>query len=344
MDTALVTVVDTDSFQVPNHGSNDVFHCPVAKPEFTPPEMQGFSLRQFERTPVHDRFGLAVLIFQLLMEGTHPFAGVYTGEDDPPPYETRIQAGHYPHGSGRAPYGPALMSPPIELLPSVLRTMFQQCFEEGHRNPQARPHASAWVKALSEAEQDLIACSINDQHVYGNHLNVCPWCRRTELLDGRDPFPSKLSVVSGRHRSPIPIKAQSALPAASAQSFRADSGAVAPPRETGWPENNAAAPESESFASIYRDFKEVGRRFLSHVRSKVKPPSIAQPSKPPAYRITYANGAKSPARSRLILLTLRYHRQVFLVVLVVIAAVIIIQLTKHVKPQSAAPTQSVSQR
>src|SRR5436305_1951244 len=76
-DTALITVVDTDSFQVRDPDGKTVFHCPVAKPEFTPPELQGRQLHDVDRVPAHDRFGLAVLIFQLLMEGTHPFAGIY---------------------------------------------------------------------------------------------------------------------------------------------------------------------------------------------------------------------------------------------------------------------------
>src|SRR5712691_4689158 len=89
-DTALVTLVDTDSFQVCEPHNGVVYRCPVGKPEFTPPELQGCPFAQVDRAPEHDLFGLAVLLFQLLMEGTHPFAGVYQGHGDPPPYETRI--------------------------------------------------------------------------------------------------------------------------------------------------------------------------------------------------------------------------------------------------------------
>ena len=42
------------------------------------------------RAPEHDLFGLGVLIFQLLMEGTHPFAGVFKGRGEPPVLEQRI--------------------------------------------------------------------------------------------------------------------------------------------------------------------------------------------------------------------------------------------------------------
>ncbi|MCW3052022.1 MAG: Tetratricopeptide 1 repeat-containing protein, partial [Chthonomonadales bacterium] len=102
-EAALITLVDTDSFQVVDARSGVTFRCPVGKPEYTPPELQGLSFATTDRKPEHDRFGLAVLLFQLLMEGTHPFAGVYEGSDDPPPYEQRIRAAHYPHGSRKVP-------------------------------------------------------------------------------------------------------------------------------------------------------------------------------------------------------------------------------------------------
>src|SRR5579872_2940254 len=63
-ETALVTLVDTDSFQVRDPQSGVVYRCPVGKPEFTPAEIQGEVFREIDRTPEHDRFGLAVLIFQ----------------------------------------------------------------------------------------------------------------------------------------------------------------------------------------------------------------------------------------------------------------------------------------
>lgn len=194
-DTALVTLVDTDSFQVrePHHGV--VYRCPVGKPEFTPPELQGRAFAQVDRAPEHDLFGLAVLIFQLLMEGTHPFAGVYQGRGDPPAYEARIAAGHFPYSKGRhGPYQPMPAALPYALLPLTLQEMFRRCFETGHTHPQARPEAQAWQRALQEVEQTLITCPTNTQHLYSNHLRACPWCERAALLGGRDPFPSRQAI------------------------------------------------------------------------------------------------------------------------------------------------------
>ncbi|MDB9357489.1 hypothetical protein PN486_14760, partial [Nodularia spumigena CS-587/03] len=100
-DTALVTLVDTDSFQVYDPDQNLVYRCSVGKPEFTPPELQNKTFAQHDRQIPHDLFGLAVLIFQLLMEGTHPFSGIFQGISEPPPYEARIAAGHFTYSQKR---------------------------------------------------------------------------------------------------------------------------------------------------------------------------------------------------------------------------------------------------
>ncbi|MCU0541350.1 MAG: DNA-binding protein [Oscillatoriaceae cyanobacterium Prado104] len=211
-DTALVTLVDTDSFQVRDPYTGYVYRCPVGKPEFTPPELQGQTFRDIDRLPEHDLFGLGVLVFQLLMEGTHPFAGVYLGNDEPPSLEARIRSGHFPSGTKQVPYRPMPAAPPFEMLHPRLREMFVRCFEEGYRNPGARPDAKTWVSAIREAEDALLTCSKNNQHKYGNHLGRCPWCDRAKLLKGRDPFPSRQAVRGGLHLQPLKTPRKKPLP------------------------------------------------------------------------------------------------------------------------------------
>lgn len=186
---ALVTLVDTDSFQVRSASGSETFRCPVGKPEYTPPELQGRAFIELDRTVSHDLFGLGALLFQLLMEGAHPFAAIYAGDAEPPTLEERIERGWYPYGSRPGPARPSARTLSIELLPAGLRAMFQRCFDAGHKDPSARPTAAAWQTALREAEASLIACAANARHLYGPHLPRCPWCDRREQLGGRDPFP-----------------------------------------------------------------------------------------------------------------------------------------------------------
>jgi serine/threonine protein kinase len=200
--SALVTLVDTDSFQVPAHGSDGVFRCTVGKAEYTPPELSGLSFSEIDREQKHDNFALGVLIFQILMEGAHPFAGQYLGEGDAPTYAERIAAGHYPFGSSPGPYRPLRIAPPIGTLHPEIRALAVQCFEEGHRRPAMRPSASSWLEALKLAEEALIACDKNLQHLFFSHLQSCPWCARKEMLGGLDPFPAAEVVARGEHNPP----------------------------------------------------------------------------------------------------------------------------------------------
>ena len=202
--TALVALVDCDSFQARDLQTGEIYRCPVGKLEFTPPELQGKTFAELDRTPEQDNFGLAVLLFQLLLEGTHPFAGIYSGAGEPPPYETRIAAGHFPHGSRPVPYRPMPAAPPFETLHAGLRRLFIRCFEEGHADPAARPTALEWRSALTEAEDALLICARNSQHRYDAHCAACPWCERTTRLGGRDPFPSPSAVKQGQHLRKAP--------------------------------------------------------------------------------------------------------------------------------------------
>jgi DNA-binding helix-hairpin-helix protein with protein kinase domain len=219
-ETALVTLVDTDSFQVPDPQNGKVYRCRVGKPEFTPPELQSVSFAWVDRKQEHDLFGLAVILFQLLMEGIHPFAGQQAGRGEPAPLEDRIAAGWFPYAPGRACGTlPMPTSPDFQLLDQRVRDLFIRCFLEGHSQPSCRPDAQAWQGALLEAENSLTTCPANDQHRFGNHLGACPWCKRRQLLGGLDPFPSVEMVKQRRHLRPLlrrfrPREARPADPAA----------------------------------------------------------------------------------------------------------------------------------
>jgi serine/threonine protein kinase len=185
--TAQVTLVDADSIQVID--GDKLYHCRVGKAEFMPPELQGKNLSEVTRTIEQDNFALAILIFQTLMEGNHPFAGIYSGEGEPPTLAARIAVGHFPYGNQPVPYHPSPLALPFTTLHLKLQEYFLRCFIESQENPQVRPTATQWSEALALAEKELSICKVNARHIFGSHLNDCPWCYRKALLNGRDPFP-----------------------------------------------------------------------------------------------------------------------------------------------------------
>ena len=175
--SALVTLIDTDSFQVQETRGGQVvtYACPVAKPEYTPPELQGKSLSSTVRSPEQDAFSLGVLIFQLLMEGNHPFRAQWLGKGDPPPIEERIALGGFPYTSTPGvPVRPPKYAPDLDLLHPEISELLRRCFIDGHRDPRLRPDASAWERAIAEAEKSLVQCP--NRHFYSEHLRGCPVC------------------------------------------------------------------------------------------------------------------------------------------------------------------------
>ena len=182
-----VTLIDSDSFQVRDYQTtpNTIYRCTVGKPEYTPPELQGISFKDVDRAPVHDRFALAVVIYQLLMEGRHPFRGIYKGAGEPLQVETHISRGNFLHTKHRTvPLVPAPTAVPWSALHPDVKDLFTKCFEKGHADPQSRPGAQEWAVALERAMRDLRQCKVNSNHWYfGNKLNSasgmgCTWCVR----------------------------------------------------------------------------------------------------------------------------------------------------------------------
>jgi hypothetical protein len=196
---ALVTLVDCDSMQVPK-GRGGYFRCPVGKLDFLAPELQGRDYGAFDRSAPQDCFGLATLIFLLLMEGTHPFSGVWLGPGEDSPTGQRIASGDCSYAGSRNVARPR-GAPPFDMLPAALSCLFVRCFGEGITQPLRRPSAHQWLEALEAAEGELVTCRRNPQHRHAPHLAACPWCIRTVQLGGADPFPAP-----GRQREMAPAR------------------------------------------------------------------------------------------------------------------------------------------
>lgn len=213
---ALVTIVDTDSFQVREAAGGRVYRCPVGTEMFTPPELHGKNFAEIDRAPEHDLFGLAVLFFQLLMEGARPFAGIYLGHGEPPDYAQRLIRGYFPYG-GHPLNDPPRVAPPFEMLHPRLRDLFRQCFVDGHSDPRRRPDARTWYHALRDCESALITCSSNQQHQYFNHYGNCPWCARARhfasaMPPNWDPFPSTGRAPGSAKPNPAPTQPPAGTP------------------------------------------------------------------------------------------------------------------------------------
>lgn len=187
---ALVTLIDADSFQVGGH------RCRVGMPEYTAPELQGVPFGTVDRTPDHDNFGLAVLVFQILALGRHPHSGITRGR--PMPIESAIMQGRFAYSLLR---DVGLMPPRGTLrltdMPPGIRLLFERAFA---LRMGARPTAADWVRELSLLEDNLFPCPDRPHHFVATISTNCPWCR-IEGHSGQALFSNGKAVIT-------PIKSQ----------------------------------------------------------------------------------------------------------------------------------------
>jgi len=170
---AMTHLIDCDSFQI--RASGALYRCTVGVAEYQPPEFQGKDLSRLDRLPQHDLFGLAVMIFQLLFVGKHPFAGVL-------PAAIRATGAIGDNVAARRFfYGPeakrlGLKPPPgsigLSAVTPAIALAFRQAFLG---DPAARPSAAAWVAALHELQTKTVPCRANGAHRY-RAGSACPWC------------------------------------------------------------------------------------------------------------------------------------------------------------------------
>ncbi len=213
-----VSLIDVDSFQTPAH--DRLYRCRVGRPEYTPPELQGVAFAEVDRLPQHDAFALAALIFQLLMQGIHPFAGVSSAGGESDSIAARIAAGHWPYAwTHMTSIRPSPHAPPWHVLPPSVQELFRRCFEDAHSEPELRPTAAQWQHGLEEAEHEMRVCPSDASHVYHRRLDRCPWCAlssavrpvstviRGPLAENRRPTDEvrKIKVVD----DPLPPRRQS---------------------------------------------------------------------------------------------------------------------------------------
>jgi DNA-binding helix-hairpin-helix protein with protein kinase domain len=167
---ATVYLLDVDSFQVKAEGK--VYRCEGGFPEYTPPELQGVAFREVDRGTGHDNFGLAVVIFQLLFLGRHPYSGRYLGGEEMT-LERAIRESRFAYGADAE--SRQMQQPPgtlaLESIPAPLAELFRRAFLSADR-----PNPREWIASLDELAKSLKRCPMHSGHSYFQGLPECPWC------------------------------------------------------------------------------------------------------------------------------------------------------------------------
>lgn len=147
---ASVVIIDSDSFSI--WSGQQRFPCEVGRPEYSAPELLRGTMLAQARSRHQDYFGLAILIFKVLMDGRHPFDGRDMTDAT---IEDRIRRGRFPHA---LPVPPGLAPPPTQKLarlPGPVAQLFRRAFVDGDRRPDARPTPAEWERTLAQWEPQL---------------------------------------------------------------------------------------------------------------------------------------------------------------------------------------------
>ena len=183
--TGLVVFLDTDSYHIKD--GNIVYRCDVGIPEYLPVEIQNKMRGGNDLTTANlptfsketDNFALAIHIFQLLMNGVHPFACAILPSQSsvtaPQPSDNIIK-GEFPFMQNIQGVKIPAFAPEINILSKEIQDLFKRAFIKGHKNPNERPRPEEWHQALRELRGKLKKCKLINHHQYYKGLSFCPWC------------------------------------------------------------------------------------------------------------------------------------------------------------------------
>ena len=125
-----VALIDADSFQF--RLGQKTYPCVVGVQDFLPPELHGVNLSAVTRSVEHDNFGLAVVVFLLLLMGRHPYAGRHDGPDLP--LGQAIAQNKFAFSLIRRSstgIGPPPGALEIDVFPTAVRQAFESCLRFG---------------------------------------------------------------------------------------------------------------------------------------------------------------------------------------------------------------------
>lgn len=168
----MVAFIDCDSFQVKN--GDHYYYCEVGVPRYTPPELlTRRSFGNIARTINTDVFSMAILIFQLLFLGRHPFTGINKTTEE---WDEERAIREHQFAWSLLNLNKKLQPPVNSLNITILNTGVTDLFHKAFEHDINRPTAEAWIQELDQLSKTMVTCPKSTVHSYPNTAPQCPWC------------------------------------------------------------------------------------------------------------------------------------------------------------------------
>ena len=182
--TLYMAVLDCDGFSINDAGSGRRYPAPMFTQEYLAPEFQGAGRNPNTDPEAQDRFALAVIIFQLMSHGVHPFTGVLRDSSLGNETKDLIARGDFPYGRRPNPNCKPRPASTHECLPDELRSYFDRAFGP---HPADRPSAHDWMSRLDAyatvSTGNLVKCRTDQEHLHFAGL-PCSSCALDRLRKG----------------------------------------------------------------------------------------------------------------------------------------------------------------
>lgn len=184
-DSLYIAMLDCDGFSIQGRaeqGRAERFPAEQFTADYLAPEFQRKGMQAGSES-TQDRFALAVVIFQLLNFGIHPYSGRAANAQVATDLPGRIRDGCYAYGvqpnksiAPNTTSGHALMPPDV-------RAMFDRAFSNSPR--AVRPSPLDWQQLLRPYAQKsgglLTVCAVNPEHQHFTGF-ACAACAREQLI------------------------------------------------------------------------------------------------------------------------------------------------------------------
>jgi serine/threonine protein kinase len=211
----VVTLIDCDGFSVKGEGVR--FPAELLSTDYIAPEAQLQNSSPADLNEFQDRYALAVILFQLLNRGTHPFQGILSDNSvSANTNDEKAALGLYPHGIELDPRIKPRPQSTHHLWPAETRALFDKAFKSVF--PSSRPTASMWAQHFDTllATKTLVRCEKfpdDIEHIRFRGLG-CPACylKNLQIFTPTKPpktNPQPIPTPQPTTRSPSINKTQS---------------------------------------------------------------------------------------------------------------------------------------
>lgn len=170
-DTHFICLLDCDGFSIQGH--NKRFPATLLTSEYIAPEALKLNSPPQSLGETQDQFALAVIFFQLMNNGIHPFQGIPLANINVQATDDYVKADLYSHGINKNPRIKPRPQSVHECFDIETRQMFDKAFTA---HPRSRPTAREWQLHWQNRQLQQCASIKNDPlHIRFAGMN-CPTC------------------------------------------------------------------------------------------------------------------------------------------------------------------------